>query len=31
MTSFLYIFEEQFLYFSFILFCVDILNPSVGN
>ena len=24
-------FEEQLLYFSFILFCVNILNPSVGN
>ena len=31
MTSFLCIFEEQLLCFPFILFCVDILNPNVGN
>lgn len=31
MTSFQCIFEEQLLYFSFILFCVDILNPNVDN
>ena len=31
MISFRYIFEEHLFYFSFIHFCVDILNPSAGN